>query len=73
MATPVGKILEELDELSIEDKEFVKENFDKMYIEARREEICKNAEEAKKLHSQGRLSSFDSAGDLMNSLMEESP
>jgi len=65
------KILEELDELSIEDKEYVKEVFDKMLIEARREEIRKNAEEGRKQHKEGKLKSFSNASDLMKSLLEE--
>jgi hypothetical protein len=71
MGVAVNKILEELDELSIEEKEFVKETFDKMLIEARREEILQSGEEARKLHREGKLKAYDNAEDFMKSLMED--
>lgn len=71
MSTAVHKIVEEFDELPIEEKEEAKEILDKLMIEARREEIRRNGEEAIKLHSEGKLKSFDNAKDLMNSLLED--
>lgn len=71
MSATVHKIIEEFDELSIEEKEEAKEVLDKLMIEARREEIRQNGEEAKKMHYEGKLKSFDNANDLMNSLMED--
>jgi len=71
MAVTINKIVEEFDELSLEDKQEVKEILDKVYIEARREEIRKNGEEARLLHKEAKLESFDNADDVMKSLMAD--
>lgn len=67
MTVAVNKIVEEFDELSIEEKEEAKEIFDKLMIEARREEIRRNGEEAMKLHKEGKVK-FGSASDLLKDL-----
>ena len=71
MSVTVHKIIEEFDELSIEEKEEAKEIMDKLMIEARREEILRGGEEARKEHHEGKLKAYDNADDFMKSLMED--
>ncbi|MDH5718311.1 MAG: DUF2321 domain-containing protein [Spirochaetia bacterium] len=71
MSVAAQKIIEELDELSTEDKEYVKEVFDKMLIEARREEIYQNIQLSEQEYKERKTKSFDNANDLMSSLNED--
>lgn len=71
MTVAVNKIVEEFDELSIEEKEEAKEIFDKLLIEARRADILRGGEEARKEHREGKLKAYDNADDFMKSLMED--
>jgi hypothetical protein len=67
MTASVHKIVEEFDELSVDEKEEAKELFDKLMIEARREEIRLAGEEARKLYREGKVK-FGSAADLLKEL-----
>ena len=71
MSATVHKIIEEFDELSIEEKEEAKEVLDNLMIEARREDILRGGEEAKKEHREGKLKAYDNAEDFMKSLMDD--
>jgi len=67
MAVTIDKVISELDELPLEDKEYVKEVFDKMLIEARREDIRSRSEEAMSSFHSGKSKS-GSVADLMQDL-----
>ena len=54
MAVTINQILRELEELSLEDQEYVKETFDKMLSEAKREELHRMSEEAFEDYRAGR-------------------
>ncbi|MDH5717486.1 MAG: hypothetical protein OEZ22_07585 [Spirochaetia bacterium] len=67
MAVTIDKVIHDLDELSFEDKEYVKEIFDKMFIEARRAQILDRGKEAIKDYETGK-SKRGSVKDLMKVL-----
>jgi len=67
MAATLDKVIHDLDELSFEDKEYVKEIFDKMFIEARRAQILERSKEAARNYEEGK-SKRGSVEDLIKDL-----
>ena len=67
MAITINKVISELDELPLEDKEYVKKVFDKMLIEARRENILKRSKEVMENFQSGKSKS-GSVAELMKDL-----
>ncbi|MES0489220.1 MAG: hypothetical protein ABUK01_04460 [Leptospirales bacterium] len=67
MSVTIDKVISELDELALEDKEYVKEVFDKMLIEARRDNIRQRSNEAISSFKNGK-SKVGSVKDLMKDL-----
>jgi len=67
MAVTINKVLTELDELSLEDKEYVKETLDKMLNEDRRKDLLRMSEEALEDYQSGN-SKEGTAQDLLKAL-----
>lgn len=66
-----SSIVEEVQKLSIEEKEELRQLLDKYLIEARREEIHENYLEAKKRADSGELKSSSNVQELLKMLEEE--
>ena len=71
MATAFHKVVEEINQLNLEEKEQVKEITEKMIIEDRRKDIKKNVEISRKEFAEGKTKSFNNVDDLINSLTDE--
>ena len=67
MSVALNKVIADLDKLSADDKEYVKDIIDRMVIEARREEIYQNGQEARQAVAEGKVK-FGSAADLLKDL-----
>jgi len=67
MTVTINQVLQEIDELSLEDKEYVKENLDKMLNDDRREKLLLMSEEALEDYHAGR-SKKGTAKDLFKAL-----
>jgi len=67
MAVTINQVLQEFDQLSLEDKEYVKETVDKILIEERREELFHRSEEAMESYKTGK-SKAGTVADLMKDL-----
>lgn len=67
MAVTINQVLQEFDQLSLEDKEYVKETVDKILIEEKREELFRRSEEAMENYKSGN-SKVGTASDLMKDL-----
>jgi hypothetical protein len=67
MAVTINQVLQEFDQLSLEDKEYVKETVDKLLIEEKREELFRRSEEAMESYKAGK-SKTGSAADLLKDL-----
>jgi len=67
MAVTINQVLQELDELSLEDKEYVKETLDKMLNDERRKDLLRMSEEALADYRAGR-SKEGTARDLLKAL-----
>lgn len=67
MSITAQRLIEEFDNLSIDDKEYVKDLIEKITIEARREEIYQNAQISRKEAADGKLK-FGSAQEVLRAL-----
>ena len=67
MSTAAFNLINEFDKLTVEEKEYVKELIDKITIDARREEIRKNAKISRKEAADGKLK-FGTAKDVLKAL-----
>jgi hypothetical protein len=67
MGVTINQVLQEFEQLSLEDKEYVKETVDKILIEERREELLLRSEEAMASYKSGK-SKVGTVADLMKDL-----
>lgn len=67
MTSATEKVIEQFDNLPVEEKEYVKDLIDKIIIEARRDEIIRNANISRDEREAGNLS-FGSAEDILKAL-----
>jgi len=66
-AVTVNKVLEEIDQLDIEDRNYIHQILSRRLIDAERSRIAKRAREAEKNYSQGHVHS-GSVHDLLSEL-----
>jgi len=66
-AVTVNKVLEEIDQLDIEDRNYIHQILSRRLIDAERSRIAKRAREAEKNYSQGRVHA-GSVHDLLSEL-----
>jgi hypothetical protein len=70
MSTTFAEIVEDVKQLSPAEKEELQELLKKFLIEERRHEIRENADASMKEYRDGKLESFSSVDELMNSLSQ---
>lgn len=71
MASNFASIVDEVQKLSLEEKEELRQLLDKYLIEARREEIYQNYQDAKMRAGRGELKSSDNIQELRDMLEED--
>ena len=68
MAATVQKVLEELNELSLADRQYVNQVEERRLIDARRQEIARAGEEAIADYEAGKLKAYDSVEEMRRDL-----